>query len=86
MRASGSGAFAIGRRADGYASGYFRGLVDEVAVYDRALPVERVQSHVKDPAAGLVRRWAFDDAVPAADERLKAVQSRVGPRAGVEQP
>ena len=55
--------FCIGRRQDG---GYaFKGLIDEVRLYSRALPEDDIKAYVRNPAAasheGLVGCWSFDD-------------------------
>jgi hypothetical protein len=52
----------IGRRQDGPFA--FTGLLDEVRIYNRALPADELKSHVTDPANaskdGLLRHWNFD--------------------------
>jgi hypothetical protein len=64
-RAAGGGAFAIGRRADGFGNSCFKGLVDEVRVYSRALTAAQVKPEAQDPAQaakeGLAGEWTFDE-------------------------
>ena len=62
----------------GYQGGrHFKGLMDEVAIYNSALPEERIQAHFvagggvlpdPDPPAALVAHWTFDDGKDAMDE------------------
>jgi len=74
-RIPGSGALAIGRRQDGFDDGYkFRGVVDEVRLYRRALSADELASHAARPEAvrpepSLVREWTFDAQGPASAER-----------------
>jgi hypothetical protein len=74
-RIPGTGAVAIGRRQDGFDDGYkFRGVVDEVRLYRRALSADEIASHAARPEAvqsdpGLVREWTFDARGPASAER-----------------
>lgn len=53
---------AIGRRQDGYVG--FMGLLDEVRVYNRALPDDEIKAHFQKPGEaskdGQVGYWSFD--------------------------
>jgi hypothetical protein len=51
-----SGMLAIGR-AGSYAAHYFNGGIDEVAIYDRALPAARVQAHYGAAISGDANPW-----------------------------
>jgi hypothetical protein len=51
-----SGMLAIGR-AGGYAAHYFNGGIDEVAIYDWALPAARVQDHYSAAISGDANPW-----------------------------
>jgi len=66
-RTTGSGSLQIARREDGFT--YFKGLIDEVRVYNRALTDAEVARRFSDPqvelSAGLLRHWSFD---PQDDE------------------
>jgi hypothetical protein len=74
-RIPGSGALAIGRRQDGFDDGYhFRGVIDEVRLYRRALSAEEIAAHAARPEEvrpdpSLVRQWTFDPKGPAAMRR-----------------
>ncbi|MCY3017495.1 MAG: right-handed parallel beta-helix repeat-containing protein [Planctomycetota bacterium] len=77
---------AIARRQDGFVT--FKGIIDEVGLYSRALPEAEIAEHVAKPAevasakgGGIVRRWSFDEEVKNNDtvERIKA-------QAGLEEP
>lgn len=69
-RKPGTGPLAIGRRQDGYT--YFRGLIDEVALYDRALSSDELNRNMRavetarpgEPEArvpqGLIARWDLE--------------------------
>lgn len=71
-RKPGSTPLNIGRRQDGFV--YFKGVIDEVRVYDRALPAAEIRRHCTRPAKvrdvdserGLVGYWSFDDLADAA--------------------
>ena len=71
-RVPGQDALAIGRRQDGY--NYFKGALDEVRIYDRALDAAELRGHHGKPAPvddvsavqGLVGYWSFDDLAPPA--------------------
>ncbi|MFO1458981.1 MAG: DUF1553 domain-containing protein [Verrucomicrobiota bacterium] len=62
-RVPGNGGLAVGRRQDGYV--YFRGSLDEIRVWDRALEPEALSAHATHPEApvgpGVVARWEFND-------------------------
>ena len=53
----------VGRRQDGF--NYFKGIIDEVRLYGRALSAEELRANRDAPASpapkGLVGRWSFDD-------------------------
>ncbi len=76
-RTSGAGGFMIGGRPDRFSTpftaGDFRGVVDEVRLYERPLPEAQVAALAKDPAQalaeGLVRAWSFDEAAVAGPRR-----------------
>ena len=62
-RRPGRGAFDIGRRPDGFV--YFKGLVDEVRLYARALTAAEIKAHADAPRnvkadKALVKHWSFD--------------------------
>jgi hypothetical protein len=77
-----SGPLAIGRRVDGYGPSQFRGLIDEVRVYNRALSASEVATRAKASGAGAapgcVRQWSFDEdaRMPAA---VKTIVGKAGP-------
>jgi hypothetical protein len=61
-RYRGDGPLSIGRRQDGYS--YFRGLIDEVRIYDRALSGGELRGHAHGElprTGGLVASWGFDE-------------------------
>lgn len=68
-RQPGRDGLAIGRRQDGSGDGYhFRGIVDEIRLYDRALKPEVLRQHFGNPEAerpGLkpVAEWTFNPEV-----------------------
>jgi hypothetical protein len=74
-RVAGHDAFAFGRRQDNSGDGYhFRGVIDEVRLYDYALSLDEVrQRWTKPELAGTVRKpvdeWAFDSQGEASLER-----------------
>ncbi|MBL9175013.1 MAG: DUF1553 domain-containing protein, partial [Verrucomicrobiales bacterium] len=61
-RVPGTGGLAVGRRQDGYV--HFRGRLDEIRVWDRALESEVLATHASHPEApvgdGVVARWEFN--------------------------
>ena len=74
QRTLGKGGLAIGRRQDNSGDGYpFRGVIDEIRLYDRALTPEQVTARNMQPGQPLavepVRGWSFDPEGPAADVR-----------------
>ena len=92
-RVPGNTPLVIGCRQDGLHSSYFKGLIDEVRIYDRALTPEEVQTNsqagvgetgnervgpVKD---GLVGRWSFNEPWPVPSEL-----QRIAVEAGLELP
>ena len=74
-RIPGTGALALGRRQDNSGDGYhFRGAVDEVRIYGRALTAEEIAAHFAAPEAvkpdpSLAREWTFDPQGVAAETR-----------------
>ncbi|MBN1417583.1 MAG: PQQ-binding-like beta-propeller repeat protein, partial [Planctomycetes bacterium] len=69
-RVRGEKPLAIGRRQDGYT--YFRGAIDEVRIYGRALSLDEIRRHVLAPEAigddpALAGYWGFDDQAFPAD-------------------
>ncbi len=86
-RQPGNQPFAIGYRQDRYIA--FKGLIDDVRLYDRALPAATIQAHARKPAAvadpkaepGLVGHWPFD----ALPDGNKAIQQIIA-QAGLEAP
>lgn len=74
-RIPGTGGLAIGRRQDNSGDGYhFRGAVDEVRIYGRALAAEEIAAHFAAPDAikpdpSLAREWTFDPKGVAAETR-----------------
>ncbi len=84
-RVPGNTPIAIGRRQDAY--NYFAGVIDEVRVYDRALPASEIKAHRDKPAKpdtgtekGLVGYWGFDD-LAADQEAVKQAIAKAGPEA-----
>lgn len=75
VRKPGTRGLAFGRRQDGGGDGYhFRGAVDEIRFYDRALSSDEIRHHATRPDVELteltpVRRWNFDADVAAAVTR-----------------
>lgn len=75
-RVPGTGGLAFGRRQDNSGDGYhFRGAIDEVRVYARALTAAEVQARAGAPETPLgsaepVRAWSFDAAGQAATSAL----------------
>lgn len=65
VRVPGKGDLAFGRRPDNSGDGYhFRGAIDEVRFYDRALPAAEIEARVTAPETELpstraVREWSF---------------------------
>ena len=66
-RTPGNGPLAFGRRQDNSGDGYyFRGVVDEIRIYDRALSPQAVKARAATPEAAVVetepvRQWSFRD-------------------------
>ena len=82
-RVPGEGAFAIGKRPDGYS--HLRGVVDEVRVFRDALPQKAIAYHhahpgkVQSDARGaLVRQWSFDQGTQMGQSYRK-IMNRAGP-------
>jgi hypothetical protein len=74
-RSLGGGPLALGRRQDNSGDGYhFRGVLDEVRVYGRALSAAEVAAQAQASEAvgadpGLGAEWCFDPQGPALAER-----------------
>ena len=74
-RVPGTGPLAIGRRQDNSGDGYhFRGVVDEIRIYGRALAAAEIAAHFAAPEAvkpdpALAREWTFDAKGLAAETR-----------------
>ena len=71
---------AIGRRQDAY--NYFKGAIDEVRLYNRALSPDELKAHFDKPALaaeakGLVASWTFDDLDKLGDA-VKEVMGKAG--------
>ena len=90
-RAPGNLPLVIGRRPDNSGDGYhFRGVVDEVRLYSRALAAEEVRALWQSPetpaATGLVRAWSFAADGPALarrpSEEWRDATLAIGLRAG----
>ena len=66
-RNPGSGPLVLGKRPDGHV--FFRGVLDEVRVWPRALSADELRMHAQQPeattATGAVARWEFNDLSPA---------------------
>jgi len=83
-RKPGSSPVAIGRRQDGY--NYFRGLIDEVRIYSRALPAAEIAVHhekaakLEAPANEklLAGYWSFDD-LRDDNKAAQAITAKAGP-------
>jgi|GEM_PF-1409302 len=92
-RVSGNTPLVIGCRQDGSPSSYFKGLIDEVRIYDRALTPEEVRTNSQASAGetgkeragpvkeGLVGYWSFDELWPVPSD----IQ-RIAAEAGLEVP
>lgn len=76
-RVPGRDGLSIGRRQDGSGDGYhFRGIVDEVRLYDRALKLEELRLHWNKPEAERpelkpVGEWTFNPSGTASMTRLR---------------
>ena len=82
-RLPGQTSLVIGRRQDAF--NYFKGLIDEVRIYNRALSGEEIKTNLESVAAGaagqgklkevpgLVAHWSFDEPQPAASGLQEAV-------------
>lgn len=77
-RIPGSGPVALGQRADGYV--HFRGSLDEVRIYDRALEAAEISVHAADPmvpgGSGVVARWEFNDLTAEEQGTLSRAEMR----------
>ena len=66
VRTPGTSPLAIGRRQDGFESSYFKGLIDEVRIYRKALSAGELAKAALDPKSvvapeSLAGLWSFDD-------------------------
>ncbi|MEX1047961.1 MAG: LamG domain-containing protein [Akkermansiaceae bacterium] len=72
-RTPGKSALIIGRRGDNSGDGYhFRGIVDEIRLYDRALTSQEVEQEFSNPGTTrpgppCIREWRFDPAAPSSE-------------------
>lgn len=77
-RIAGSSPLTLGRRQDGYV--HFRGSLDEVRVYDRALAQAELAAHVNRPEtssnAGVVASWDFNELTAAESEAVARAELR----------
>jgi hypothetical protein len=77
-RVAGSTALSLGRRQDGYVN--FKGLLDEVRVFGRALTADEVKAHFtqpeRDAGEGVVARWEFNDLSDAERTALAQAELR----------
>ena len=86
QRKAGRSPLAIGRRQDGYI--YFKGRIDEVRIYSRALAAAEIKAHHDKPAAvadpkqvkGLAGYWGFESKTDP-----KQAMARTVAGAGLEQ-
>ncbi len=81
-RNPGGGPLVIGRRVDGHGPSQFKGLIDEVRVYGRALSPAEVAGRAKASGSvpsGCVGTWSFDEAADAPSAVEKAAE-----KAGLE--
>ena len=75
-RRPGRGGLAIGKREDDHS--HFRGAIDEVFVYNRALTPAEVTARAKGEAvAGAVAEWRFEQS-QALSAALEAVRAQAG--------
>jgi len=85
-RRAGSGAFTIGRRPDGFPEVGFRGLVDQVRLYDRALSPELIRRHATsddtpETDTPPVKTWSFENNAPdpaGIKARMEKAQNEAG--------
>ncbi len=94
-RRSGNGTFTIGGRPDGYERAYFRGLIDDVRLYNRALSRREIaaRASARTPEAaeklphlpGLVAWWNFAQNPPVAlSSEQQRIVREIKARAGLE--
>ena len=77
-RVPGSTPLHIGRRQDGF--NYFKGIIDEVRLYSRALPADEFKPEAPRPKKGLVAHWSFDESAKApADATAIAAKAGLEP-------
>ncbi|MFC1479087.1 LamG-like jellyroll fold domain-containing protein [Planctomycetota bacterium] len=83
-RAAGSLPLAIGKRQDGFV--YFKGVIDEVSIFNQALSSEDLEKHAAQPGntnpdKHLIKKWGFEqkESIP---EAVKKIASKAGIQAG----
>lgn len=75
-RQPGNTALVLGRRQDGFATSAFRGRIDEVRLYDRALDAAGIRALAQRPkdgkasAEGLIQAWSFDEEKAEGSEKV----------------
>lgn len=85
-RQPGQGALRIGGRPDGLATSFFRGELDEVRVYKRALSADDLKAHAESPEKvapddAQVGYWGFEVAGGAGvPDWLAKAREQTGPR------
>ncbi|MEM7012410.1 MAG: LamG domain-containing protein [Verrucomicrobiota bacterium] len=70
------GALAFGKRQDRLAGFEFRGVIDEVRIYNRALRLEELRLHfhrpeIDRPASMEAREWTFREDIPMSPGRIR---------------
>jgi len=85
QRTTGSTPLVIGRRQDGHVT--FKGLIDEVRLFRRALSDDQIKADVQGaaPKEDMVAHWSFDEP-PKVEAAVKAVIDKAGPEAAYRQP
>jgi len=82
-RVPGTSPVNIGRRQDAFV--YFKGMIDEVRIYDRALSADELKTHVDSPAKvkdvtrekGLAGCWSFDE-LPESQGVIREIIAQAG--------
>ena len=76
-RTPGRGPLVLGKRPDGHV--HFRGLIDEVRVWPRALALGDFRSHTEHPAAadgsGAAARWDFNNLTAAERQSVELAET-----------
>ena len=77
-RVPGTTPLALAKRQDGYV--HFKGELDGVRVFDRALDAARIKDHFIHPGdapdEGVVARWEFDDLTDAQRDDVAVAETR----------